>query len=124
MSLPPIDSMLFMLKDIVYGLQFEENIRFVAFSVDWFKLVDDGASESSNTHSTTGVMESSHKQKSGRRGRKPSSMVKVTADDCKTKLKDFTWWRGGILSKLLFQKVTLPQSMLKKAAHHGTLCVQ
>ncbi|KAL3335955.1 hypothetical protein AABB24_031934 [Solanum stoloniferum] len=102
-------------------LQFEENIRFVAFCGDWFKLVDCGASESSITHSTAGVVESSHKHKSGRRGRKPLSMVKVTADDCKNKLKDFTWWRGGILSKLLFQKATLPRSMLKKAARHGGL---
>lgn len=111
--------------NIVYALQFEENIRFVALSGDWFKLVDGGASESSITHLTAGVVESSHKHKSGRRGRKPSSMVKVTADDdCKNKLKDFTWWRGGILSKLLFQKATLPRSMLKKAARHGTLCTQ
>ncbi|XP_004242107.1 DDT domain-containing protein PTM-like isoform X1 [Solanum lycopersicum] len=102
-------------------LQFEENIRSVAFSGDWFKLVDCGASESSVTHSTAGVVESSHKHKSGRRGRKPLPMVKVTADDCKNKPKDFTWWRGGILSKLLFQKAALPRSMLKKAARHGGL---
>ncbi|CAN4098961.1 unnamed protein product [Withania somnifera] len=102
-------------------LEFEENIRSIAFSGDWFKLVDGGASESSITHSTAGAAESSHKHKPGRRGRKPSSMVKVTADDCKDKLKDFTWWRGGMLSKLIFQKATLPRSMLKKAAHHGGL---
>lgn len=113
-----------MLNNKVYALQFEENIRSVAFSGDWFKLVDCGASESSVTHSTAGVVESSHKHKSGRRGRKPLPMVKVTADDCKNKPKDFTWWRGGILSKLLFQKAALPRSMLKKAARHGTLCTQ
>ncbi|MCD7464187.1 hypothetical protein HAX54_052259 [Datura stramonium] len=47
--------------------QFEENIRFVVFSGDWFKLVDGGASESSITHSTAGAVESSHKHKPGRR---------------------------------------------------------
>ncbi|MCD9561202.1 hypothetical protein HAX54_020202 [Datura stramonium] len=102
-------------------LEFEENIRFVVFSGDWFKLVDGGASESSITHSTAGAVESSHKHKPGRRGRKPLSMVKVTDDDCKDKLKDFTWWRGGMLSKLIYQKATLPRSMLKKAARHGGL---
>ncbi|KAJ8563488.1 hypothetical protein K7X08_031940 [Anisodus acutangulus] len=100
-------------------LEFEENIRFVAFSGDWFKLVDGGASESSTTHSAAGAVESTHKHKPGRRGRKPTSMVKVTADDCQDKLKDFTWWRGGMLSKLIYHKATLPRSMLKKAASHG-----
>lgn len=118
----PIDNMFFMLKNRFYALQFEENIRFVAFSGDWLKLVDGGASESSISHSAAGAAESTHKLKPGRRGRKPLSMVKVTAADCPDKLMDFTWWRGGMLSKLIFQKATLPQSMLKKAARHGT-CV-
>ncbi|KAJ8559629.1 hypothetical protein K7X08_003687 [Anisodus acutangulus] len=98
--------------------EFEENIRFVAFSGDWFKLVDGGASESSTTHSAAGTVESTHKHKPGRRGRKPS-LVKVTAYDCQDKLKDFTWWRGGRLSKLIYHKATLPRSILKKAARHG-----
>ncbi|KAF3683717.1 putative GABA transporter 1-like [Capsicum annuum] len=59
-------------------LEFEENIRFVAFSGDWFTLVDGGASESAITHSTAGAVDSSHKHKSGRRGRKRSSMVKAS----------------------------------------------
>ncbi|XP_075075568.1 DDT domain-containing protein PTM isoform X3 [Nicotiana tabacum] len=100
-------------------LEFEENIRFVAFWGDWLKLVDGGASESSISHSAAGAAESTHKLKPGRRGRKPLSMVKVTAADCPDKLMDFTWWRGGMLSKLIFQKATLPQSMLKKAARHA-----
>ncbi|XP_060173951.1 DDT domain-containing protein PTM-like isoform X2 [Lycium barbarum] len=100
-------------------LEFEENIRFVAFSGDWFKLVDGGASESSISHSAAGAVESSLKHKPGRRGRKPSSMVKVTADACQDKRKNFTWWRAGMLSKLIYQKATLPRSMLKKAARHG-----
>lgn len=100
-------------------LELEENIRLVAYSVDWTKLVDGGQSESSITHSAAGAAGSTHKRKPGRRGRKPMVIVEATADECQDIPTDFTWWRGGLISKFIFQKGTLPRRMVKKAALQG-----
>ncbi|KAH0746686.1 hypothetical protein KY285_008343 [Solanum tuberosum] len=101
-------------------LEFEENIRLVAFSMDWTKLVDGGPSASSVTHSAAGVAGSTQKRKPGRRGRKPmSAIVEATADESQDIPTDFTWWRGGLISKFIFQKGTLPRRMVKKAALQG-----
>lgn len=101
-------------------LEFEENIRLVAFSIDWTKLVDGGPSESSVTHSAAGVAGSTQKRKPGRRGRKPmAAIVEATADESQDIPTDFTWWRGGLISKFIFQKGTLPRRMVKKAALQG-----
>lgn len=100
-------------------LELEENIRLVAFSVDWIKLVDGGSSESSVTQSATAAVGSTHKRKPGRRGRKPMAIVEATADDGQDLPTDFTWWRGGLISNFILQKGTLPQRMVKKAALQG-----
>ncbi|XP_016470375.2 DDT domain-containing protein PTM [Nicotiana tabacum] len=100
-------------------LELEENIRLVAFSVEWTKLVDGGSSESSLTHSAAGAAGSTNKRKPGRRGRKPMAVVEATADQSQDILTDFTWWRGGLISKFIFQKGTLPRRMVKKAARQG-----
>ncbi|MCD7470308.1 hypothetical protein HAX54_010042 [Datura stramonium] len=100
-------------------LELEENIHLIAFSVDWTKLVDGGSSESSITHSAAGAAGSTHKRKPGRRGRKPMAIVEATADESQDILTDFTWWRGGLISKFIFQKGTLPRRMVKKAARQG-----
>ncbi|KAM3303036.1 DDT domain-containing protein PTM [Capsicum chacoense] len=100
-------------------LELEENIRQVAFSVDWIKLVDGGSSESSVTQSATAAVGSTHKRKPGRRGRKPMAIVEATADDRQDLPTDFTWWRGGLISKFILQKGTLPRRMVKTAALQG-----
>ncbi|XP_060169720.1 DDT domain-containing protein PTM-like [Lycium barbarum] len=100
-------------------LELEENIRLVAFSVDWTKLVDGGSSESSITPPAAGAAGSTQKRKPGRRGRKPMAIVEATADESQDILTDFTWWRGGLISKFIFQKGTLPRRMVKKAARQG-----
>ncbi|KAL0460100.1 UNVERIFIED_CONTAM: DDT domain-containing protein PTM [Sesamum latifolium] len=41
------------------------------------------------------------------------------SDDSQDLLTDFTWWRGGKLSKLMFQRGILPCSMIRKAARQG-----
>lgn len=100
-------------------LELEENIRLVAFSMDWTKLVDVGPSESSITHSAAGAAGSTQKRKPGRRGRKPLAIVEATADESQDISTDFTWWRGGLISNFIFQKGTLPRRMVKKAALQG-----
>ncbi|KAG5566604.1 hypothetical protein RHGRI_002233 [Rhododendron griersonianum] len=65
-------------------LELEENIRVVAVSGDWYKLVDDWSDESSVTQSATFAAGSSQKRgPSRRRGRKRFAAIsEVTSDDC------------------------------------------
>ncbi|KAG8371210.1 hypothetical protein BUALT_Bualt13G0063600 [Buddleja alternifolia] len=99
-------------------LELEENIRTIALSGDWTKLVE-GSTQPSTSQIAATAAASTQKRRPGRRGRKPSTTVEVVVDDCKDILTDFTWWRGGTLSKLMFQKGILPCSMIKKAARQG-----
>ncbi|CAH9124208.1 unnamed protein product [Cuscuta epithymum] len=101
-------------------LELEENIRMVALSADWVKLVDGCSSESSGSQTAASVPGSSHKRKPGRRGRKLSVVADASVDQGQDKSTDFTWWRGGsLLSNYMFQRGTLPRSMVKKAALKG-----
>lgn len=99
-------------------LELEENIRTIALSGDWVKLVDDCSTESSASQSAASATGSTQKRRPGRRGRKPSVTAEV-ATDSQDLLSDFTWWRGGTLSKRIFQRGILPCSMVKKAARQG-----
>ena len=58
---------------------------------------------------------STQKRGTGRRGRKPPPVVisEITETDGKDSSSDIAWWRGGLLSKHIFQKGVLPQKMLK-----------
>ncbi|KAL3518480.1 hypothetical protein ACH5RR_021069 [Cinchona calisaya] len=100
-------------------LELEENIRPIALSGDWVKLVDGLSADSSVTLTATIASGSTQKRRPGRRGRKSSIVTEVTADDGQDMLADFTWWRGGKLTKLLFQKRILPRTLVKKSARQG-----
>lgn len=104
----------------VFLLQLEENIRTIALSGDWVKLVDDCSTEPSVFQSAATAAGSTQKRRPGRRGRKPSATAEV-AIDSQDSLSDFTWWRGGTLSKRIFQRGILPRSMVKKAARQGNI---
>ncbi|GMH11112.1 hypothetical protein Nepgr_012953 [Nepenthes gracilis] len=97
-------------------LQLEENLRPIALSGDWIKLVDNLMNESSVSQITCPAVSTQKCVPSVRRGRKRLSTYEVTADYEKT---DFIWWRGGKLSKLVFQRGTLPRALLRKAARKG-----
>ena len=101
-------------------MQLEENIRTIALSGDWVKLVDGWSAEYSVTPNAVNASGSTQKRRPGRRGRKTSFMTEVTADDSQDILADFTWWRGGKLTKLLLQKGVLPRILVKKSARQGT----
>lgn len=97
-------------------MQLEENIRTIALSSDWVKLVDDWLVEYSamqNASCTAGTVE---KRGPGRR-KKQSAMSELTDDGCQE--KGFVWWQGGKQSKLVFQKAVLPRAMVKRAARQG-----
>ncbi|KAG9151265.1 hypothetical protein Leryth_002812 [Lithospermum erythrorhizon] len=102
-------------------LEFEENIRTVAVSGDWVKLVDGWSSESSVVQSGALLsVGSSQKRRPGRRGRKASVVSEVNDDDdSQENLADITWWRGGKLLQFLSQEGTLPHGLVKKAARQG-----
>ncbi|GER39722.1 metalloendopeptidases [Striga asiatica] len=100
-------------------LELEENVRPIAFSGDWVKVVSGCSTQSSNVQIAANAAGSVQKRKPGRRGRKPSAVVEVSTDDCGDSSNNFTWWRGGTLSKLMSQTATLPRSMIRKAARQG-----
>lgn len=103
-------------------LQLEGNIRAVALSPDWFKLVESWLIESSLTQSDTITTGSVQKRGlRGRRGRKPSDVSETTSDDQTDSSIDFTWWRGGMFSKLILQRGVLPHTIVKKTARQGKL---
>ena len=100
-------------------LQLEENIRIIALSGDWVKLVDNWLVEASVTQSATSAIGSTQKRGPGRRSKRLSGVSEVADDRCLD--KDFTWWRGGKLSKHIFQRGILPRSAVKKAARQGRI---
>ncbi|PIA54807.1 hypothetical protein AQUCO_00901001v1 [Aquilegia coerulea] len=97
-------------------LELEEHIRPVAFSGDWVKLVDDWMVESSAVQNAS--VGAPPKRPGGRRNRKQAA-IEVPIDPCDDDQRIVNWWRGGKLSKLVFQKGMLPCSIVKKAARQG-----
>ncbi|XP_073066363.1 DDT domain-containing protein PTM-like [Primulina eburnea] len=100
-------------------LELEENIRKIALSEDWIRLFDGISSQPSTSQVAVIVTGSTQKRRPGRRGRKPSTVVDVAVDDSQDEPSDFTWWRGGSLSKLVLQRGFLPRSVIRKAARKG-----
>lgn len=99
-------------------LQLEEHISIIALSGDWVKLVDGLLAESSVIQSAPCTVGTTQRRGlGGRRNRKQSSTSEMTADGCPD--QSFDWWRGGKLSKLIFQKAILPCCVVKKTARQG-----
>lgn len=92
----------------------------MAFSGDWFKLVDDSLAECSITQGASCTNGTIQKRGPGRRSKKQSLISEATEDECLE--KSFIWWRGGKLSKILLTKAVLPYSMIKGAARQGDFC--
>lgn len=103
----------------VFICQLETNIRIIAFSGDWIKLVDDCLFESSAIQSATWSVGTTQKRGlGGRRGRKQSAICEVI--DGVGHERNSLWWRGGRKSKHVFQKAILPLAMVRKAARQGS----
>lgn len=78
--------------------------------------------ENQATQSAKSVVVATQKRGPGRRGRKPSITIPESTDaDMNDVSTDVAWWRGGMLSKHIFQKGVLPQMMIKHAARQGKL---
>ncbi|TVU26948.1 hypothetical protein EJB05_29525, partial [Eragrostis curvula] len=99
-------------------MKLESNIRGVAFSASWSKLIDDWPVESAGV--STGASRPAAYQKrgaGGRRGRKrllASESGAATDDD-----NSWTWWSRGHISKRSLQRGALLCSTLRKAARQG-----
>jgi hypothetical protein len=102
-------------------VQLESNIRGVAFSTSWLKLIDDWPVESPSA--SAGASRPAAYQKrgtGGRRGRKrsmASESAPVTDDD--NSWKEVNWWSGGNVSKRILQRGALPILTIRKAARQG-----
>ncbi|KAL5203696.1 hypothetical protein ABZP36_008567 [Zizania latifolia] len=102
-------------------LELESNIRGVAFSSSWLKLIDDWPMESPNA--SAGASRPAAYQKrgtGGRRGRKrsiASESASVTDDD--NSWKEVNWWSGGNVSKRILQRGALAILTIRKAARQG-----
>ncbi|CAM0950272.1 unnamed protein product [Alopecurus aequalis] len=102
-------------------LELESNIRGIAFSASWLKLMDDWPVKSPGV--SAGPSRSAAYQKrgtGGRRGRKrllAFDSATVTDDD--KSWKEVNWWNGGTLSKRVLQRGALPSSSIRKAARQG-----
>ncbi|XP_009337394.2 DDT domain-containing protein PTM [Pyrus x bretschneideri] len=98
-------------------LELEANIRTIALSGEWIKLVDDWLVDSSMIQSPTCSVGTTQKRGPNRRGRKQNAIHDDKDDDCHD--QSFVWWLGGKLSKLIFQRAILSRSLVKKAARQG-----
>ncbi|CAL0329043.1 unnamed protein product [Lupinus luteus] len=98
-------------------LEFEENIRTIAFCGDWVKRMDDCLVDSSIIQSSASSLGTTQKRApSGRRYKKRLAIDEAKVDATKER---FAWWRGSKFTKFVFQKAVLPLSMLRKAARRG-----
>ncbi|KAE8798043.1 Nucleosome-remodeling factor subunit BPTF [Hordeum vulgare] len=102
-------------------LELESNIRSIAFSPIWVKLVDDWPVES--PPASAGALRPAAYQKrgtGGRRGRKRSLVTEAAtvADDDKS-WKKVNWWSGGNISKRILQRGVHLSSVIRKAARQG-----
>ncbi|XP_077235886.1 DDT domain-containing protein PTM-like [Tasmannia lanceolata] len=103
-------------------LELEENIRIIALSGAWVKPVDDWSVGFSTAQIGTHSVAPAQKRGPGtRRSKKQSSTPEITSNTSQITLDQMKvrWWRGGKLSKLVYQKGILPRSVVKKAARQG-----
>lgn len=101
-------------------MQLEKNISLIVLSGEWVKPMDDRVGESSVIQSVASNVGTLQKRGlGGKRGRKLSTTSEVLADDESN--QGFNWWRGGKITKFIFQKEILPRAMVRKAARQGML---
>ncbi|CAL9749761.1 unnamed protein product [Musa acuminata subsp. burmannicoides] len=99
-------------------LELEKNIRGIAFSGGWFKLIIDGPSGFSAL-SGTSRSGPSQKRGPGRRSKKQYASSESAVVSSEDSGKDVQWWRGGKFSEVILQNGTLPSSLVRKAARQG-----
>lgn len=99
-------------------MQLEANLHHLALSSDWMKHVDSAATMGSAYHIVISSSRGSSKSGIARnKGQcndvesKPTSNSALGPSIC--------WWRGGKVSRQLFNWKVLPRSLVSKAARQG-----
>ncbi|KAJ6809142.1 DDT domain-containing protein PTM [Iris pallida] len=99
-------------------LELEKSIRGITFSAEWSKLVDDSVDFSSSLGAVRRSVPG-QKHGPGRRCNKQYVASEAENDTSSGSSKTQQWWRGGRLSKIVFQKRALSNSLVKKAGRQG-----
>ncbi|XP_038709113.1 DDT domain-containing protein PTM-like isoform X1 [Tripterygium wilfordii] len=99
-------------------LTLESNLHHLVLSPEWFKHVDSMVTMGSASHDVTASLRSSSKHGVGRKRGRCSGLEANPSSRSAGGLVMF-WWRGGKLSRRLFNWKVLPRSMVSRAARQG-----
>ncbi|KAI7982633.1 DDT domain-containing protein PTM [Camellia lanceoleosa] len=99
-------------------LMLESNLRRLALSAEWLKHVDSNATMGSASHIVISSQRVSSKHGIGRKRARLSDLEPKPSSNAATGLGLF-WWRGGRLSRELFNWKVLPRSMASKVARQA-----
>lgn len=99
-------------------MQLESNLRLLALSADWLKHVDSVATMGSATHIVVSSSRTSSRHGIGRKRARNSDIETSSSSNTASGLGMY-WWRGGRLSRKLFNCKALPHSLVTKAARQG-----
>ncbi|KAA8528057.1 hypothetical protein F0562_035074 [Nyssa sinensis] len=99
-------------------LMLELNLRHLALSPEWLKHVDSVARMGSASHVVTNSLRVSSKHGTSKKRARCSDLEPKPSSNAATGLGLF-WWRGGRLSRRLFNWKVLPHSLASKAARQA-----
>ncbi|XP_030522425.2 DDT domain-containing protein PTM [Rhodamnia argentea] len=100
-------------------LKLESNLRHLAISEEWFKYEDSSVMLGSASHVVTSAScESSKPSSSRKRGRRSDLESSKPSHNSSSAPSTF-WWRGGRLSRRVFNWKVLPRSLIHKAARQA-----
>ncbi|XP_020215306.1 DDT domain-containing protein PTM isoform X2 [Cajanus cajan] len=99
-------------------LLLESNLRPLGLSADWLKHVDSVATMGSSAHIVVSSSRSSSRHGIGRKRARHSDIETSSSSNTASGLGMY-WWRGGRLSRKLFNWKVLPHSLVTKAARQG-----
>lgn len=104
-----------------FGVQLESNIQLRAISDEWLKHVDSVVTVGSSSHVVTSKPRMQSRNVTGRKRSTCLESEPHSSKNLSSGLGLF-WWRGGRLTRQLFNWKVLPRSLACKAARHG-LCL-
>uniref|UniRef100_A0A5B6ZGD5 PHD-type domain-containing protein n=1 Tax=Davidia involucrata TaxID=16924 RepID=A0A5B6ZGD5_DAVIN len=99
-------------------LMLESNLRRLALSPEWLKHVDSVVTMGSASHVVTSSVRVSSKHGIGKKRARCSDLEPKPTSNAAAGLGLF-WWRGGRLSRQLFNWKVLPHSLASKAARQA-----
>lgn len=100
-------------------LNLESNLRRLAILEEWFKYEDSSVMLGSASHVVTSSSGASSKPSSSRKRGKSSDLESNKPSHSSSSGPSMFWWRGGRLSRRVFNWKVLPRSLIHKAARQG-----